>query len=202
MKDKEISYRVEKLRAGDEVSFRELYDFFSAKIYNVCRKMHLEHEDAEEVVQDVFLKVWRNKECLVSSLSFNAYLLTIVRSMVIKMTRKKAYHVAYETYAIATNSIVTNHTEDYIIFSNLEEISSKALDELPVKQKQIFMMKNVEHYSVDEISESLNLSKRTVENQIYRATKSLKEKLENMKVISVSVLSIISNIEIIRIIFH
>ncbi|MEP0366434.1 MAG: RNA polymerase sigma-70 factor [Cyclobacteriaceae bacterium] len=202
MKDKEISYRVEKLRAGDEVSFRELYDFFSAKIYNVCRKMHLEHEDAEGVVQDVFLKVWRNKECLVSSLSFNAYLLTIVRSMVIKMTRKKAYHVAYETYAIATNSIVTNHTEDYIIFSNLEEISSKALDELPVKQKQIFMMKNVEHYSVDEISESLNLSKRTVENQIYRATKSLKEKLENMKVISVSVLSIISNIEIIRIIFH
>jgi len=163
--------------------------------------MHLDHEDAEGIIQDVFLKVWRNKERLDSSLSFNAYLLTIVRSMVIKMTRKKAYHVAYETYAIANNAIGTNQTEDYIIFSNLEELSSKALDELPVKQKQIFMMKNVEHYSVDQIAESLNLSKRTVENQIYRATKSLKEKLENMKVISVSALIIISNIEIIDLIF-
>ncbi|MEO9474377.1 MAG: RNA polymerase sigma-70 factor [Cyclobacteriaceae bacterium] len=201
MKDKEISQWVEKLRAGDEASFRELYNFFSVKIYNVSRKMNLDHEDAEGIVQDVFLKIWRNKERLDSSLSFNAYLLTIVRSMVIKMTRKKAYHLAYVTYAIANNSLETNHTEDYIIFSNLEELSTKALDELPVKQKQIFMMKNVEHYSVEEISENLNLSKRTVENQIYRATKSLKEKLENMKVISISVLVIISNIEIMTLVF-
>ncbi|WP_258104723.1 RNA polymerase sigma factor [Marinoscillum sp. MHG1-6] len=185
MKIKELSGLVEKLKAGDEKAFGRLYDHFSAKLYNTCRKMWLDHQDAEGVVQEVFIKLWRRREYLDPELSINSYLLSITRSLVIKHFRDRAYKTAYEQYAISNMDSRSNITEDYIIFANMEDLSAKALDELPDKQKQIFMMKNVDFHSVEEISDKLGISVRTVENQIYRATKSLKEKLINMRVISV-----------------
>lgn len=146
--------------------------------------MFLSHEDAEGVVQDVFLKIWKNRANLDSSLSFNAYIITILRSIIIKQSKKRVRFYAYEKYALSFSSRFSQETEDYIIFSDLSEISSKVLKNLPHKQKQVFMMKNFHHLSVDEIAQKLNLSKRTVENQIHRATKTLREKLVNMEIIS------------------
>ena len=79
----------------------------------------------------------------------------------------------------------------YVIFSDLDELSSKAIDELPTKQKQVFMMKNFDHLTNEEIAERLKLSTRTVENQIYRATKALREKLIEMKVVAPGVVGLI-----------
>lgn len=175
---------VSLLQKGDEGAFAQLYDKYSSKIYNISRKMSLNHEDAEGVVQEVFLKIWRNRAILDSSLSFNAYVLTILRSIIINQSHRRARLSAYEKYAISCSAAFSQETEDYIIFSDLSEISSKVLNNLPQRQKQVFMMKNFHHLSVDEIAQKLNISKRTVENQIYRATKTLRQKLVNMKIIS------------------
>ncbi len=153
--------------------------------------MGLVHEDAEGVIQEVFMKIWRNRENLDSSLSFNAYIISIVRSIVLKQSRKRARFLAFQHYAITYWPGNTNETEEYVIFSDLDEQSSKAIEELPSKQKQVFMMKNFDHLTTEEIASKLNLSTRTVENQIYRATKSLKEKLIDMKVITPSVIGLI-----------
>ncbi|MEQ8471370.1 MAG: RNA polymerase sigma-70 factor [Marinoscillum sp.] len=182
---------VTRLRDGDEIAFGKLYEKYASKIYNISRKMGLVHEDAEGVIQEVFLKIWRNRDNLDSSLSFNAYIIAIVRSIVLKQSRKRARFLAFQHYAITYWPGDTNETEDYVIFSDLDELSTKAIDELPAKQKQVFMMKNFEHLTNEEIAEKLKLSTRTVENQIYRATKSLKEKLIDMKVITPGVIGVI-----------
>lgn len=182
LKVEETSKWVAKLKHGDEMAFQKLYLEFSGKIYHVCRRMNLEHEDAEGMVQDVFMKIWRSRENLDPTLSFNAYLLAITRSKVIKLVRRKARKMAYEQYALSSADIDSNPTEDYIIFSDLEGLSNRALEELPYRQKQIFMLKNVQDYSIEEIATYMNLSTRTVENQIYRATKSLRAKLLSLEV--------------------
>lgn len=182
---------VTRLREGDENAFGKLYEKYASKIYNISRKMGLLHEDAEGIIQEVFLKIWRNRGNLDSSLSFNAYIIAIVRSIVLKQSRKRARFLAFQHYAITYWPGQTNETEDYVIFSDLDQLSSKAIEELPAKQKQVFMMKNFEHLTNEEIAEKLKLSTRTVENQIYRATKSLKEKLIDMKVITPGVIGVI-----------
>lgn len=182
---------VTRLRGGDEYAYSKLYEKYASKIYNISRKMGLLHEDAEGVVQDVFMKIWRNRENLDSSLSFNAYIISIVRSIVFKQSRKRARFLAFQHYAITYWPGESNETEEYVIFSDLDELSSKAIDELPTKQKQVFMMKNFEHLTNEEIAERLKLSTRTVENQIYRATKLLREKLIEMKVVAPGVVGLI-----------
>lgn len=179
-----------RLQNGNEAAFEKLYAKYAGKIYNISRKMGVSHEDAEGVVQEVFLRIWRNRSNLDSSLSFNAYIIAIVRSIVIKQARKHARFIAFQQYAINYLPGDTNETEDYVIFTDLDERSTKAIDQLPAKQKQVFMMKNFEHLTVDEIAEKLDISKRTVENQIYRATKILRESLIELKVISATIVAI------------
>ena len=174
---------VTRLREGDDVAFEKLYEKYAGKIFNISRKMGLRSEDAEGVVQDVFLRIWRNRSNLDSSLSFNAYIIAIVRSIVLKESRKHARFIAFQHYAIQYFPGGSNETEDYVIFTDLDKKSTEAIEQLPAKQKQVFMMKNFEYLSVEEISEKLNLSKRTVENQIYRATKHLKESLLDKKIL-------------------
>ena len=176
---------VGNLKNGDEQAFINLFEKYSRKIYAVSRKLNLSHEDAEGVVQEVFLEIWRNRTSLNENLSFNAYILTIAKSLIIKLARKKACHLAYENYALYNSLAYNNQTEDYVIFSEMEAFSKECLDLLPMQQRQIFMMRTQENFSMEDISLELKISKRTVENHFYRACKLMKEKLSSRQIISV-----------------
>ncbi|WP_200975997.1 RNA polymerase sigma factor [Echinicola sp. 20G] len=176
--------KVEALKKGDEFAYNSLFRKYAKKIYHVSRKMRLGHEDAEGVVQEVFIKIWRNRENLDPSLSFNAYLITITRSIVIRQIERQVKLSIYKDHLFMTTDKGHNHTEDYVIFSDLMDESCKVMDSLPPQQKQVFMMKNFDHLSLDEIADQLQVSKKTVKNHFFRANKSLKEKLLDSKIIS------------------
>lgn len=170
---------------GDESCFKQLYELFSNKIYNVSRKMRLGHEDAEGVVQEVFLKIWKNRQKLDPELSINAYMLAISRSLVIKKVKKDARFFAFQEYQIPLLSHLSTFSADSeLIYSEFHNLSLGIIEKLPPAQRQIFKLRHLENKSVEEISESLNLSKRTVENQIFRATKLFREGLDRLEIIS------------------
>ncbi len=145
--------------------------------------MYLPHEDAEGVAQEVFLIIWKKKECLDPGLCFDSYLIAIMRSIIFKRTKKEARKIAYQKYAIKNTMDVSTETEDNLIFDELEQISKCHIDKLPNGQKEVFLLKNNQHLNAEEISRKLNISKRTVESQIYKATKSLKSTLIKNKVL-------------------
>ncbi|WP_186755388.1 RNA polymerase sigma factor [Echinicola salinicaeni] len=183
---------VERIKAHDEEAFHQLYLRYSAKIYRISKKMDMSHHDAEEIVQDVFLYLWNNKERLNSNLSINAFIFSIVRSLVIKKSQKKARFVAYQKYAIPLNQGYSTVTEDEIIFEDLYAFALQAIETLPEKQKEVFVMKTEQHLSAEEIASQLDVSVRTVENQIYRATKSLRKQLETKHGVSYGVVIMFS----------
>ncbi|WP_162415693.1 RNA polymerase sigma factor [Cyclobacterium roseum] len=171
------------LRQGDTSAFQQLYQRFAAKIFRTCKKMYLCHEDAEEVVQEVFLKVWEKRERLDDSLSFNAYLLTIMRSSIFIRSRKQALDLAYKQYQLNFSAQVTRNTEEEMEYQELKLFSEKAIASLPKGQQEVFKLKFAEHLSAEEIALRLHLSKRTVENQLYKATKRLKQEFQSSELI-------------------
>lgn len=186
----DIPSAVSKLREGDEKAFSQLFEFFRHKIFNTSKKMNLSSEDAEEIVQEVFLIIWKTRQNLNSELSFNAYLLTILKSLIIKKAKKEARRIAYEVYAFSNLEIETNETELEIEYSELERVSISEIEKLPKTQKEIFKMKNYENLPSGEIAEKLGISKRTVESHIYVATKSIKDKLQKKHLIAIKSLAI------------
>lgn len=183
-----------EISKGDEKAFEKLYLLFSEKIYHVSRKMNLSHEDSEGVVQEVFLKIWKNRSKLDPELSINAYLIAIVRSLVIKKAKKDARFFAFQQYNIPLiQHISAPSPDDELIFTEYDQLTNEIIQQLPQGQKKIFQMRYFENLTVAEIATQLNLSKRTVENQVFRATGTVKGKLTQLKIISSGLLFIIAD---------
>ncbi len=181
--DNSEKYKVKLLINSNEQAFSDLFTKYAKKVYFVCRKLQVDHAGSEDVVQKVFLKIWKNRSNLKPELSFNAYVLTITKSIVLKLKRRQAYDLAYKQYAIKNINNYSSNTEDQVIFSDLETFSKEKLEALPKQQRQIFLMKTQENLTIEQISGRLEISKRTAENHFYRACKKLKAQLKQQKVI-------------------
>ncbi|WP_200976533.1 RNA polymerase sigma factor [Echinicola sp. 20G] len=185
---KELQQLVRNISNGHEPSFEKLFQLFSEKIYHISRKMRLNHEDAEGIVQEVFLKIWKFRDRLDPNLSINAYMIAMVRSLVIKKTKKEARFFAFQEYQIPfTNEASYYGADDDMIYTEFHNLSMEIIERLTPAQREIFKLKHFENLSNDEIALKLNLSKRTVENQIFRATKSFKERLAKLEIVSTSI---------------
>ena len=173
----DIPILVSQLKSGSESAYTELFRLFMPKIVNTAKKMFLSNEDAEEIAQEVFLIIWKNREGLKCELSFNAYLLTILKSLIIKKSRKEAKKIAYEKYAMQTQTAIYEDSDSLLEISELESIALAAVSQLPDYQKEVFLLKNQENLGAEEIALKMGISKRTVENHIYKASKSIKKSL-------------------------
>lgn len=174
---------VKELRSGSESAFNFLYSKYALKIYSTSRKMSLNHEDAEGVVQETFIKIWKNRERLDPSLSFNAYLLSILKSIVVRLTQRNARQLLQTKEWVSNLDFVVNQTEDELIYAEMLEASLNEVDKLPPRQREVFMLKRMESFSLDEIAEKLNISKKTVKNQLVEANKFLKTRIKDREII-------------------
>ncbi|MEN7547728.1 RNA polymerase sigma-70 factor [Rapidithrix thailandica] len=168
---------VRALAQGCRQAYRHLFDVYHKKVYHASRKMGLSHEDAEGVVQDVFLALWEQHKQLDPSLSVNALLITIAKRNIIKKIRKAALNIQYYEWVVHRNEAQVNTTEDEVIFTDLEAYVQQGIDQMPSARKEIFLLNKKQGMTSEEIALRLNLSKRTVENQLYRASKFLKDHL-------------------------
>ncbi|MBT34586.1 MAG: hypothetical protein CMO01_33405 [Thalassobius sp.] len=173
------------LKAGDLKAFKQVYDTNWDRLFRISFKYLQNRQDAEEAVHDIFTTFWRYRNNLDANQGINGYLLKIAQTTLLKIVRrKKIEYVSYPHENIAT----TNHTENEVIIRNFEEYSSSLIDELPEKRKLIFQMSRDQGMSYDEIAKQLNISKKTVENQMVSALKFLRKKLHSSILISLLLL--------------
>ena len=177
--EKNTDYKlVKSLKKGDLFSFDQLFLKYSKKLYYFAKGYLGSKEDAEGLVQEVFLMVWNKRKELKEHLSFNAFLYTVTYNAIRKYFRKKAREKKYldkflEDYEGQYNKTVTD-----IEYNNLLELAKIEIEKLPEKRKVIFELSRNEGLSNVEISKHLDISKKTVENQITSALKFLREQFE------------------------
>jgi RNA polymerase sigma-70 factor (family 1) len=173
-----LSDLVGKLRDGNADAFHEVYKLFGSRVYRLGKKFYLSHEDAEEVVQEVFVILWEKRQNLDLEKDFTSYLLKIAKSIIIKNFKRKVLFAAYENYVANFTSRANMDTENMIHYNNIVENLQVQIRQLPKVKKEIMVLSRVEYLSNEEIAEKMGLSRRTVENHIYRSLKTLKKKLE------------------------
>ncbi|MEQ9165421.1 MAG: RNA polymerase sigma-70 factor [Fulvivirga sp.] len=167
------------LKKGEIWAFKSIFNEFHLKLYHFSKKMGLTHEDAEGIVQDVFVTIWESKSKIDEKQPISAFLYTIAKRKVLKKVRRIVVEKSHLSSLIHPNKNINHETEDYVIFTNLLEHANDSIENMPPDRKQIFMLSKHNGLSNQEIADKLGISKRTVENQLYRATVSLKKEINS-----------------------
>jgi RNA polymerase sigma-70 factor (ECF subfamily) len=161
-------------RDGDMEAFRKIYETFCDPLYRFANSYLKDEFESEEIVQDVFLKVWEKRADVDVQKSFKSYLYRITVNKVFNELKHRVVRQKYEQQAMRNEQHTEETPESSIQYDELNSQLEQLLNELPAQQRTIFMMSRWKGLSNAEIAEQLNLSIRTVENQIYRATRFIK----------------------------
>ena len=168
------SLLLKELNKGNQLAFDQLFYKYGNRLFGFALSYLRNDADAEEVVQDVFTKIWVKHKEINTEQSFKSYLFTIAYNII----RRKFLNNAKEKYfkhELIESSLIEDHnTVDKVDYQSCIDLLDQLIDQLPTKRREIFILRKKEHLPVKEIAEKLNISPKTVENQLTEALKFLK----------------------------
>ncbi|MFZ5942401.1 MAG: RNA polymerase sigma-70 factor [Bacteroidota bacterium] len=167
-----------RLKKSDQAAFTMIFSAYYGDLVRFAFGFFRNSDEAEEVVQDVFVTLWENREQLNIHTSLKAHLLKSVQNRSIDRLRHKAVRDRFASRPAAQNLLV-NDTENYVFFSDLESKFLEAMASIPPKLSEAFRMSRLESLPYSEIAEKLGVSVRTVETRIASALKHLREELKD-----------------------
>ena len=180
-----------RIKKGDIKAFDLLYHTYSQKLYGFAFSMLKNHEDAKEIVQDTFLKIWEKREMVNPSGSLQAFLFSVSYHTAIDLIRKRFKDDQYRTYLQSQFiDYESSAEEEPACYQELIRILDKVVLELPEQRKKIYLLSREEGLSHKEIAEKLNISVKTVENQINLALKTIRKQLGSNDLLSLLLLTI------------
>ena len=168
---------VEKLSKGDVEAFDLLYEKYSGKLYSFGLKYLRSVDEAEELVQSVFLKLWENYRILKTETSFKSYIFTIAYNEICNLFRKRSYQQKFIHETLYENAHSSSETEESIDYQSDLDRVTKIIETLTERQRTIFLKSRYEGKSTKEIANELNLSPGTVDNYISSTLKLIRSKL-------------------------
>lgn len=168
-----------KIAEGDEKAFNIIYEHYWQKVYAYMESIVKDPQACEEMVADIFLKLWQWKEGLAQVQNIGGFLRVSSRNKAldfIRMTaRKKELASAYRAEIIMQKFTTA---EDRIVNAEMLKIWQQALSQLSPQRQRIFLMHREEGLSYHQIAERLNISPRTVKKTMSQALESLREFLQ------------------------
>ncbi|MCP3933429.1 MAG: RNA polymerase sigma-70 factor [Bacteroidetes bacterium] len=174
-----------KLKNGDVNSFDYLFRKYNKRIYSFSLSYLKKKEEAEDIVQQVFLTLWQSRKNLKEQHDIQSYLYTVtfnaIKKRFRKLTREKNHLENYFQLIDKDGSLPDTEAE----YNNLIKLLEKLIDLLPSRQKEVFVLNKKEDLTIEEISEKLKISKRTVENHLFRAKAFLKKSLIDQGLLSI-----------------
>lgn len=173
------------LTEGSEKAFRLIMDHWYLRLYNFANG-YLDHaENTKEVLQDVFLKLWDNRQKLAEQTNLNAYLFTLTRNRCIDLIRRERLMLQFRTdkqdeYLRLTENFdaLSDPILDDLFALELQAEINRAVSGLPEQCRKVFIMSRTNGLKNKEISVSLELSEKTVESHLTKALKTIKLALE------------------------
>jgi len=166
-------------------AFDIIYQKYSRRLYGFVFRYVKQETDTEEIVQEVFIKIWKSRTKIDVFSSFESFLFTIAHNATVNLLKKRATEQKYLEHVKSLQRIETAYElTDEIDYKELKQKFEGVLNELPPRQKEIFQLSREEGLSNKEIADKLGISIQTVKNHLVTTLSFLKSKLDNGLLIS------------------
>lgn len=174
--EKKYNNLVTLIKKNNEDAYKELYHLLFAPLCIFALRYISNKEEAKDCVQEVFYKIWRDRDDLIINTSIRSYLLTATRNVCLNALQKKQSALTYEQYIF--NTYDEYREEDLYSITELQELIEKAIEKLPEKLRTVFRMSRFEHLTYKEIAIQQNISIKTVESYIHKSLRLLSLELK------------------------
>ncbi len=174
----ELLEKLRQLKNSDEEKFIEfLFKLFYAPLCKAVYNIVFDRDAAEDIVQDVFVKVWHKRDRLDLSQSVKAYLYRSAFNTALNYLEKNKKKVMLDDVLLSRTNQSSNLTEESLNYQEIEQKISEAIAQLPPRCRAVFTMSRFEEMSYQEIAQTLGISVKAVEKQISKALQQLRKRL-------------------------
>jgi RNA polymerase sigma-70 factor (family 1) len=164
---------------GSEKAFTLLFKRYSGKVYSFALRLTRSEELAEEVVQEVFMKVWLNRETLTSVENFRAYLNRINKNHCLNIIRRLAQESRISLEISNQNTEYSHETEEGIVYRDTKELVEQAILTLTPQQQKVYRPCHIDGLKYEEATAELNISPGTVHTHMKLALKAIRQHLDH-----------------------
>ncbi len=172
------------LKAGDEQAFEVFYEHFADRLYTFVYNRIRSKEEAEEIIQEIFISLWTNRQKLNITSSIESYLFSAAKYKILNFMQAVNVRQKYAAeYSKFLSRHYDNSLEEAVNLRYLESLIEKRISELPKQCQTAFRLSRMQDESIQAIAQRMNISTRTVENYITKALKHLRANLGELMVI-------------------
>jgi RNA polymerase sigma-70 factor (family 1) len=176
---------MQEIKADNMFAFDVLYKKYCKKVYNFGFSILKSQDESENLMQDVFLNLWENRHKVENASSIKSYVFTITYNSAISIIRKKTRESQFFEYLKSLQEIVEEPVDVKLEYYELTTKLDEIINALPQRQKEVYLLHRVEGLKYNEIAERLNISVKTIETHMFRALKTIREKLGNYSLMAI-----------------
>jgi RNA polymerase sigma-70 factor (ECF subfamily) len=171
---------VKLLKKGDMAAFDAIYTMYCHKLHGFVMRYLKQQEDAEGIVQEVFIKIWEARSKIDIYQSFESFLFTIAYNTTISLLRKRVSESKSREYLKTVQQIDSaDNVIDELQYQELNDQVRSVLEQITPRQKEIYLLSREEGLKHKEIAQQLNISENTVKNHLVSTLKFLRSKIDN-----------------------
>ena len=175
---------VRLLKQGDTKAFELIFNKYKEKLYFYVLGYVHSPEETEEIIQRLFIALWENRSNLDETQSLKCYLYKAVTNKVYNYFKHEAVQKKYVEHIASQPCDDEDQSLNDLYYRDLKGSLKTLIDSLPEKQQMIFRLSRNQGLSYQEIADHLGLSVRSIENQVYRTLKCIKENLREQQLLT------------------
>jgi RNA polymerase sigma-70 factor (family 1) len=168
---------VRSLKEGEQEAFQKLYQKYHGKLYAHVIKFAKSQSLAQDVLHDVFVKIWENRASLKEELSFQSYLFTMAKNHLLNLLKRASHENSILQEILIHTEKASTVTENTLCYLETRKLLNEAVRKLPPQRKKIFQLCRQEGLSYEEVASQLGISKGTVNSQMVKSLKSIRDYL-------------------------
>ena len=175
---------IRRLKREDKSAVDDLFSYYYPRLYHFSKSILKIENEIDDILQEVFVKIWLNRQKINNAETFNAYIFTITKNEVLNLIRNKLKDQAFRDELFIHSVAEEYQQQSRLEFEEIKAAIDQIVVNLPEKRRQVFVLSRTEGLSNKEITQQLNISEKTVEDHITHAIKQLKHSMKEMGIIS------------------
>jgi RNA polymerase sigma-70 factor, ECF subfamily len=180
----QIEELIRRLNNNDKSALDEIFNYYYPRLYNFSKRILKLEDEIDDIRQDVFLKIWLNRNKINNPETFNSFIFTITKNSLLNLIRSnvnnQAFKVEFSRRIISSEYVTQNEIE----FKEIKTAIDQLVFRLPEKRQKVFLLSRNEGLSNKEIAQKLNISEKTVEDHITNSIRFLRKSLSEIGIVS------------------